>query len=402
MTKHFKKFIFFCVILVFAFSIFNMVFAQGLEVTYPTVPGTQEPTTTGFNIAQYIRYIYYFFIGISGVLALLFLVLGGVALLTSAGNPNKLSEARKRIFSALLGIFILFSSYLILVNINPNLVRLEPPTLTQQSLTTFTPPTTTLVPDILGRIEEIANNTIISINGLENSSRRIEDLTDNCDCAETQSLCACDGSRVGSFCEPIRAYADERNQPCPETEEIKEAQKDVVAWKEELFYYKNRAFAEEFDLRLSIVDLEVERDYYQNELATETNADIISFYNEEISSLIEEINLKEVLATELNNLGASIYDIEFSALELSKLPERCLEGVADYCIPSCKTGGNYGCFDVLNGCVPGPVDSGNPCPLGEIRDRSGEIQSSRPGIENNSNRILNQIQEIIKFKTITI
>jgi len=356
------------------------------------------------NLIDYFNSVYTIVISLSGFIAFVSLTIGGVMLLTSAGDPNKMGEAKKRIYSALWGLLFILSSYYLLNTINPDLVNLRVPTLTDQSNSTYTaPPTESYVPTILERVKEIANNTMISIDGLEDASTEIEDLVNNCDCARTQSLCICDGGGRGSSCIPIRAYADEVDQPCPDIEKIEELQKDIVAWKEELFYYKNRALAEEFDLLLATVSLEAEVDYYQERISSETDANVISFLNEKVSVLTEEISLRKTLAEELFNLVSLIYDIEFSALQLSELPGECLRGVEEgLCLPSCETGGNYGCFDKIQGCVPGPVDGGNPCPLGEIQDRSGEIRSSRPSIESSCSSILNQVQNLINFKTLII
>lgn len=355
------------------------------------------------NLIDYFNTVYTIVISLSGFIAFVSLTIGGVMLLTSAGDPNKISEAKKRIYSALWGLLFILSSYFLLNTINPDLVNLKVPTLTDQSNSTYTsPPTKSYVPTILERVKEIANNTIISIDGLEDASTEIENLINNCDCARTQSLCICDGGGRGSSCVPIRAYADEANQPCPDIEKIEKLQKNIVAWKEELFYYKNRALAEEFDLSLAVTLLETERNYYQERVSSETDANVISFFNEKVLKLTEEINLRNALATELHNLARLISNLEPSVSELSELPGKCLERVEKFCTPSCETGGKYGCFDKLKGCVSGPVNGGNPCPLGEIEDRSSEIQSSRPLIESSCNSILNQVQNLINFKTLII
>jgi hypothetical protein len=56
------------------------------------------------------------------------LIYGGFRYLTSAGNPTAMSDAKDQISSALLGLILLFCSWLILNTINPELILLgEPP-----------------------------------------------------------------------------------------------------------------------------------------------------------------------------------------------------------------------------------------------------------------------------------
>ena len=64
---------------------------------------------------------------IASLAAFFSIVYGGFQHITSAGNPSKLSDARGRIKSGLLGLTILLSSYLILSTINPQLIVLKVP-----------------------------------------------------------------------------------------------------------------------------------------------------------------------------------------------------------------------------------------------------------------------------------
>jgi hypothetical protein len=94
---------------------------KDLEVNYPEVLGT-KPTTA---IPEYVKYIFTFSILVVGLVAFGSLVLGGMRYLSSAGDPSKMRDAREQILSAVLGIIILLSSYLILYNINPYLINIE-------------------------------------------------------------------------------------------------------------------------------------------------------------------------------------------------------------------------------------------------------------------------------------
>jgi len=88
---------------------------------YPTINGL----TVGFGMTlpDMIKYIYLFALGISGAVALTSLLIGAIRYISAAGNSSKMSDAKDQIFSALLGVVILLSSYLILNTINPDLVN---------------------------------------------------------------------------------------------------------------------------------------------------------------------------------------------------------------------------------------------------------------------------------------
>jgi hypothetical protein len=95
-----------------------------LEVPIPGLTSTCLPA-----LPDYIVAIYNFALMIIGIICFGALLYGGLRYLTSVGKPAAISDARDQIFSALLGLIILFSAYLILRTINPELVILyqEPP-----------------------------------------------------------------------------------------------------------------------------------------------------------------------------------------------------------------------------------------------------------------------------------
>lgn len=88
---------------------------------YPTIGGLT--IAFGMTLPELIKYIYLFAMGISGAVALTSMLIGAIRYISAAGNPSKMSDARDQIFSALLGVVILLSSYLILNTINPDLVN---------------------------------------------------------------------------------------------------------------------------------------------------------------------------------------------------------------------------------------------------------------------------------------
>jgi hypothetical protein len=65
--------------------------------------------TVGDIIGQLLPYIYV----VAGLILLLFLIAGGIGLMTSAGNPDKSKAAYGKITGALIGFLIIFVSYFV-------------------------------------------------------------------------------------------------------------------------------------------------------------------------------------------------------------------------------------------------------------------------------------------------
>lgn len=65
--------------------------------------------TIGEIIGKLLPYVYV----VAGLILLLFLISGGIGLMTSAGNPDKSKAAYGKITGALIGFLIIFVSYFI-------------------------------------------------------------------------------------------------------------------------------------------------------------------------------------------------------------------------------------------------------------------------------------------------
>lgn len=74
-------------------------------------------------IGECVSQIYTVSLTLVGIVAFVQIVWGGFMLLTAAGNTSKAGQAMDKIRNAVLGIVLLFSSYLILKTINPDLVN---------------------------------------------------------------------------------------------------------------------------------------------------------------------------------------------------------------------------------------------------------------------------------------
>lgn len=80
------------------------------------------PCVGDINLGECVSQIYTWSLTAVGIAAFISIIYGGWRLVIAFGNTGKVSEAMKRISNAVLGIILLFSSYLILRTINPNLV----------------------------------------------------------------------------------------------------------------------------------------------------------------------------------------------------------------------------------------------------------------------------------------
>lgn len=98
--------------------------------------GFKAPTACGtdkngnplycFNwIGDYIAGVYKYAIGIAGILATIVMMIGGFLWLTAGGNQSRIGEAKSWIGASLTGLIIALSSYLILYQVNPNLVKFD-------------------------------------------------------------------------------------------------------------------------------------------------------------------------------------------------------------------------------------------------------------------------------------
>lgn len=105
-----------------------------LQVNIPNINFSEVNCTNteggGFScsiswIGDYISAIYNYGINIAGILAAIMLMAGGLVWLTSGGDASKVSKAKSLIGGSITGLVILFSTYMILYEINPELTKLK-------------------------------------------------------------------------------------------------------------------------------------------------------------------------------------------------------------------------------------------------------------------------------------
>lgn len=118
-----NKKILFLLIFLGIFGITSTGFA--LELDWPTSPGGTYLNENS-TLPQLIEYLYEWGITIGGLVTFIALVSAGFQYLTSVGDPSKMKEATSNITSAVLGLTLLLSSWLILNTINPELTTFNP------------------------------------------------------------------------------------------------------------------------------------------------------------------------------------------------------------------------------------------------------------------------------------
>jgi len=134
--KKFSKIILISTLLFFLLNAFSfIVLAQDdvsdlddLEVTYPNlVTYVNAPQGTRTYLPDYIKYVYIFSVFASGFIAFACFLIGGFRYLTSVGNPGIMQDARDQMFSGVIGMLVIFGSYLILNELNPDLTSFAIP-----------------------------------------------------------------------------------------------------------------------------------------------------------------------------------------------------------------------------------------------------------------------------------
>jgi len=114
--------------LIIFFSAFPFFVLAQLDYPYPVIPGTTLTITEESTLGDLIKYLTSWAIIIGAIIAFLVLIYYGFIYLTSSfGAPERLSEAKSKIFNAFLGLAILIGSYVIMLLINPQfmILRLE-------------------------------------------------------------------------------------------------------------------------------------------------------------------------------------------------------------------------------------------------------------------------------------
>ena len=84
----------------------------------PTI--TPVAPTGDMSIATLLSTIIYWILGLSGAIAVLFLILGGLQYITSSGNKDKAEQAKQTILYAVIGLIVIALSFVIVAFVSQN------------------------------------------------------------------------------------------------------------------------------------------------------------------------------------------------------------------------------------------------------------------------------------------
>lgn len=436
MNKKYLKITIFVILLLFlsVFIVNAQTTGRELEIKYPEIFGNLPENIETGMLPNYIKYIFNFLLATAGLLAMSVLIISGIRYLTSGGNPEQLGKAKDRIKAALFGIIIIFSSWLILSVVNPNLLTLRFPGIEKIPITGLplnSPSAPPAYANWLWRITEIADSTkILSGQRIKETAKDIYSLTSRCDCMHTQPLCLLQEGNPDEIslnymegeCKALYCYSANETQPCPGGSEIKLSQKTLIDSLYEILYYKKRAIEERKDSLIKIgniekeifhkeKEIEIEKEYLnkiEGKIRKERQEKFISNLEGKKEKLINEYNLYDELEKELKNLINRIETLPFpiqalasSKNNFSNLPDQCLINVSSKCVGFCQGGGHdtSGCFpiDYPDGCKGKKEGENNPCPIKEIKKQVEEIEFSTGIINATSDKIINIIREIVNL-----
>lgn len=124
-----KKKIILTICLLFAILLPALALAEGIQFKPSmNIPGFGSDTITvdGTTLAKYIRAVYRYGGIFAGAVAMFMLVYAGWEWLLAGGNSSKISRARDKINSTLIGLALLFGGYILLSLISKDLVNFKP------------------------------------------------------------------------------------------------------------------------------------------------------------------------------------------------------------------------------------------------------------------------------------
>jgi hypothetical protein len=135
----------------------SFVFAAKIETNFPTIAGQKPGVETTFP--EYVKYLFNLSMFAGAIIVFGILIWSGFRYITSRNNPVVISDVKKKIYSAFLGLLILLSAYVILKTINPQLVILSLSPLSSSTssapeIPSFQPSATTFQEIPLGTIVE--------------------------------------------------------------------------------------------------------------------------------------------------------------------------------------------------------------------------------------------------------
>ena len=99
----------------------------GAQVYTPLVNIPGLPPNTAVDLSMYVVGLYDFLLSVVGIVAVLMLIIGGMRYITSAGNQAAVSDAKDIITNALAGLLLAILSWVIVAEINPDVLYIKKP-----------------------------------------------------------------------------------------------------------------------------------------------------------------------------------------------------------------------------------------------------------------------------------
>jgi len=100
-------------------------------------------------LAEYTIIFYTYFVGVIGIFAAVMIIWGGYQIIAAAGNKSKIEKAKSTMLSAVFGLMLTLTSWLLLNVINPDLLNV-----TLKDLDPISTPTVTTTPRACASIHD--------------------------------------------------------------------------------------------------------------------------------------------------------------------------------------------------------------------------------------------------------
>jgi len=116
------------ILLTVPFLTFAQTASETANSTAPCSVGSVQGVADDQKLGQLprcVNQIYIWSLGVGALLALLMMIAGGYLYMTSSGNAEQSTKGVEYIWGAVIGMAILFTAYVFLRTINPELVELR-------------------------------------------------------------------------------------------------------------------------------------------------------------------------------------------------------------------------------------------------------------------------------------
>lgn len=110
---------------IFYLLIIGLFFAfPALAADYPIIMGI-DINSPDVTISQYIVYLFYLLVSFGTLAVVILISIAGLEWVSSGGDPSIINSAKKKIRNSIVGLTVLFTSYLVIQIINPSLLNIE-------------------------------------------------------------------------------------------------------------------------------------------------------------------------------------------------------------------------------------------------------------------------------------